>query len=54
MTTDAKQSALDAIHDEAIKALQTPMPDVVKDSLELIASIARYGFDVGGNSKAGA
>lgn len=45
-TPDLKQAALDAICVEAEKLLQSSLPPDVQEAVQLINSIARYGFDV--------
>lgn len=43
---EAKSKALKAIHDEAVKLLGSDDRKEIDKGLNLIISIARYGFDV--------
>jgi hypothetical protein len=40
------QEAMNAIHDTAVKALETDSLDKLREALELIVSISRYGQDI--------
>ena len=46
MESELMAKALDAIHDEAVRLLGLDPPDEIEEGLNLIASLARYGFDV--------
>ncbi len=41
-----KQEAMNAIHDTAVKALESDTLDKLRAALELIVSISRYGQDI--------
>lgn len=46
MTNNEQQrEAFDAIHDEAVKALNSEDIKLIKEKLNLIISLARYKFD---------
>lgn len=46
MTEQAQAEALEAIHQEAEKLVGLALSNRVAEGIQLIASIARYGFDV--------
>ena len=47
-----RADALNAIHDEAVKLLDKSMGQEVRNGIELIISLARYGHDIRTNAEA--